>query len=153
MADELARLDATAQADLVRKGELTPLELVDASIARIEALNPQLNAVIHPLFEKARDAARSPDLPDGPFKGVPFLVKDVVCHTAGDPYHAGTKFLKEIGWVEESDTELARRYRAAVTSCLRYRYLVHRLSRTFARQDPPVKAEFLRPRRPKTARL
>ncbi|MCZ6806496.1 MAG: amidase, partial [Deltaproteobacteria bacterium] len=113
MADELARLDATAQADLVRKGEVTPLELVEASIARIEALNPKLNAVIHPLFEKARDAAQSPDLPDGPFKGVPFLVKDVVCHTAGDPYHAGTKFLKEEGWVEKHDTELARRYRAA----------------------------------------
>ena len=113
MADEFARLDATAQADLVRSGEVTPSELVEASIARIEALNPQLNAVIHPLFEKARDAAKSPDLPDGPFKGVPFLVKDVVCHTAGDPYHAGTKFLKEAGWVEEHDTELARRYRAA----------------------------------------
>ncbi len=113
MADELARLDATAQADLVRKGEVTPLELVEASIARIEALNPKLNAVIHPLFAKARDAAQSPDLPDGPFRGVPFLVKDVVCHTGGDPYHAGTKFLKEAGWVEKRDTELARRYRAA----------------------------------------
>jgi amidase len=76
-------------------------------------VNPQLNAVIHPLFEKARDAARSPELPDGPFRGVPFVMKDVVCHTAGDPYHAGTKFLKEVGWVEEHDTELARRYRAA----------------------------------------
>ena len=113
MSDELARLDATAQADLVRSGDVSPSELVEASIARIEALNPQLNAVIHPLFEKARDAAKSPDLPDGPFKGVPFLVKDVVCHTAGDPYHAGTKFLKEAEWVEERDTELARRYRAA----------------------------------------
>lgn len=113
MDDELARLDATAQADLVRRREVTPAELVEASIARIEALNPQLNAVIHSLFEKARDAARSPDLPDGPFKGVPFLVKDVVCHTAGDPYHAGARFLKEAGWVEQHDTELARRYRAA----------------------------------------
>lgn len=113
MADELARLDATAQADLVRRGEVTPLELVDASIARVEALNPTLNAVIHPLFNKARDSARSPDLPDGPFKGVPFLVKDVVCHTAGDPYHAGTRFLKEAGWIEQRDSELARRFRAA----------------------------------------
>ena len=51
MDDEFARLDATAQADLVRRREVTPAELVTASIARIEALNPQLNAVIHPLFE------------------------------------------------------------------------------------------------------
>jgi amidase len=92
---------------------VTPAELIEAAIARIEALNPQLNAVIHPLFDKARAAASSADLADGPFRGVPFLVKDVVCHTAGDPYHAGTRFLKEAGWVEESDTELARRYRAA----------------------------------------
>lgn len=113
MSDEFARLDATAQAALVRSGEVLPIELVEASIARIEALNPKLNAVIHPLFEKARAAAESTDLPAGPFKGVPFLVKDVVCHTAGDPYHAGTRFLKEAGWIEKRDTELARRFRAA----------------------------------------
>ena len=93
MADALAELDATAQAALVASGEVTAAELVEAAIARIERLNPELNAVIHPLFEKARAAAASDDLPGGPFRGVPFLVKDAVCHTAGDPFHAGMRFL------------------------------------------------------------
>jgi amidase len=113
MGDELARLDATAQAELVRAGELTPLELVDAALARIEKLNPSINAVIHRLDEKARAAAASPALPDGPFRGVPFLVKDAVCHTDGDPYHLGMRFLKERRHVARGDTELARRLRAA----------------------------------------
>jgi amidase len=113
VSDELARLDATAQAELVRRGELTPVELVLAAIARIEKLNPQLNAVIHPLFEKARAQAASPALPLGPFRGVPFLVKDAVCHTAGDPYHCGMRWLRELDWREESDTYLAARFRAA----------------------------------------
>ena len=58
--EDLSRLDAVAQAELVRRGEVTPRELVDAAIARIERLNPQLNAVIHPRFERARDEARAP---------------------------------------------------------------------------------------------
>ena len=58
LSDELAFLDATAQADLVRRGQAEPVELVDAAIARIERLNPSLNAVITPLFEQARSAAR-----------------------------------------------------------------------------------------------
>ena len=70
MSADLARLDATAQAELVRTGEAGPLELADAAIERVEALNPELNAVIHPLFEQAREAA-SGDLPDGPFRGRP----------------------------------------------------------------------------------
>jgi amidase len=56
-------MDATAQAELVRRGELTPLELVDAAIARIERINPIINAMIIPLFEAARKAAVSPDSP------------------------------------------------------------------------------------------
>ena len=113
MSDEFAALDATAQAALVERGDVEPLELVEAAIARIERLNPQLNAVIHPLFDKARSTASSGDLPRGPFRGVPFLVKDAVCHTAGDPYHLGMRFLKEREWVADTDTELARRFRAA----------------------------------------
>ncbi len=112
MPDELAALDATAQAQLVASGEVSPAELVDAAIARIERVNPALNAVIHPLFDKARQAAAGP-LPEGPFRGVPFLVKDAVCHTAGDPYHCGMRVLKERGFRASADTELARRFRAA----------------------------------------
>ena len=113
MSDPLASLDATAQAELVRRGEASPAELVDAAIARIERVNPTLNAVIHPLFEKARAAARDPALPSGPFRGVPFLVKDAVCTTAGDPYHLGMRFLKRHGYRAPRDSELARRFRAA----------------------------------------
>ena len=105
-------LDATAQAELVRRGEASPAELVDAAIARIEALNPQLNAVITPLFDKAREAAAG-DLPDGPFRGVPMLLKDLACHSEGDPMYEGMAFLLNAGWVEDEDTVLARRFREA----------------------------------------
>src|SRR5262249_5007135 len=113
MADNLATLDATAQADLVRRRELSPRELVDAAIARIEKTNPRLNAVITPLFDKARATASSPALPGGPFRGVPFLLKDLVAHSAGDPYHAGMRLLRDLGWVEPHDTYLVARFRAA----------------------------------------
>jgi amidase len=112
MGDDLAGLDATAQAELVRTGAATPTELVDAALARIDAVNPQINAVIHRLDDKARAAAAG-ELPDGPFRGVPMLVKDAVCHTAGDPYHCGMQFLKDRGWTAEADTYLAQRFRAA----------------------------------------
>ena len=58
MTDPLATLDATAQAALVARGELTPRELVEAAIARVEALDPQLNAVIIRTFERALDRAK-----------------------------------------------------------------------------------------------
>jgi amidase len=113
MTNELAGLDATAQADLVRQGALTAAELVDAAIARIEALNPRLNAVIISTFERARTQARAGDLADGPFRGVPFLLKDLGAHLAGEPLHAGMRFLRELGWVEPRDTYLAAKFRAA----------------------------------------
>jgi len=113
MSDELALLDATAQAELVRQRKASPRELVDAAIARIERVNPKLNAVIIQRFEKARAEAAAPDLPAGPFRGVPFLLKDLICHSAGDPYHAGMRLLRELEWVERYDTHLAARFRAA----------------------------------------
>jgi amidase len=113
MADDLTWMDATAQADLVRRRKVSPRELVDAAIGRIEKLNPQLNAVITPLFDKARGAAASPALPDGPFRGVPFLLKDLACHSAGDPYFIGMRLLRDLRWVEQHDTYLAAKFRAA----------------------------------------
>src|SRR5262245_49529358 len=104
MADELARLDAIAQAELVRRKEVTPRGLVDAAIARVEKLNPTLNAVITPLFDKARAQANSANLPNGPFRGVPFLLKDLGCHSAGDPYHEGMRFVRKAGWIAGNDT-------------------------------------------------
>jgi amidase len=113
VSDPLASLDATAQAELVRAGEAQPSELVESAIRRLERLNPELNAVITPLLEKARAQVASAELPAGPFRGVPFLLKDLVLQTRGDPHHAGTRFLKELGWVSDHDTHLAEKLRAA----------------------------------------
>src|SRR5258706_9912780 len=71
---DLAELDAVASAELVGKGEVTPAELVEAAVDRIQQVNGQLNAVIHPRYERAREevAAMKP----GPrFRGVPLLIK------------------------------------------------------------------------------
>src|SRR5438128_4602740 len=113
MPDELAFLDATAQAELVRRGDVSPAALVDAAIARIEAVNPKLNAVIIPLFEKARAQAASPDLPRGPFRGVPFLLKALLASSAGAPPHMGTRVLKRLAFVAPHDSNTAARLRAA----------------------------------------
>jgi amidase len=109
---DLAGLDATAQAELVRTGEASPPDLVEAAIERIEALNPRLNAVIHELFEEARAEAAGP-IPDGPFRGVPFLHKDIGAALAGQPLHMGMRALREAGFRAVVDTYLARRFREA----------------------------------------
>jgi amidase len=106
---DLMALDATAQAELVRTGEVTPLELVDAAINNIEKLNGELNAVIHPLFDSARAAAQG-ELPDGPFRGVPLLFKDLFGSVEGDPVHEGMQFLKNAAWRADHTDALARRY-------------------------------------------
>jgi amidase len=113
MRTDLAFLDATAQAALVQRKEATPRELVEAAITRIEAVNPQLNAVITPLFEQARAQADAATLPEGPFRGVPFLLKDLGAHSAGDPYHEGMRFLRDLGWIAKADTYMATKLRAA----------------------------------------
>lgn len=111
--NDLAKLDATVQAELVRSKQVTPLELVDAAIGRIEKVNPRVNAVIIPLFEKARAQAKRGDIPDGPFHGVPLLIKDLILATAGDPLHLGTSVLRKAGYVAPADTYLAQKFRAA----------------------------------------
>jgi amidase len=110
--DDFASLDATAQAALVRSGQVSALELVDAAIARIERGNSALNAVIHQRFERARDEARG-KLPDGPFRGVPFLLKDLDGFSAGDPYHAGNRALAAAGYIAPLDSHLTTRFRQA----------------------------------------
>jgi amidase len=112
MTDHLATLDATAQAQLVADGEASPAELVDAAIARCERLNPELNAIIHELYDDGRAAAAN-SLPDGPFKGVPFLLKDLGAAFAGQPLHMGMRVLKEAGFRAPVDSYLAQRFRAA----------------------------------------
>jgi len=102
-------LDATAQAELVRSGEVSSRELVEAAIERIEALNGDLNAVIHPLFDKA--LASEPA--DGPFHGVPFVVKDLICAVADTPHHEGMRFLRDLDFTADADSWLAARFREA----------------------------------------
>ena len=97
---DLASLDATAQADLVRNGDAQPIELVDAAIARIESINDELNAIIHPLFDRARAAANDMSGPADarPFAGVPIVVKDLDGVLAGAPYHGGNRLLKALDY-------------------------------------------------------
>lgn len=113
MDSDVLKLDATAQADLVRRGEVSPIELVDAAISRVEALDPKINSVVLPTLEKARDQAADPNLPDGPFRGVPFLLKDLGGQSKGDPNYAGLKFLKDAAQTEPADSYFTAKLRAA----------------------------------------
>jgi amidase len=109
---DLAHLDATAQAALVRTGEVGPTELVERAIDRIERHNPELGAVNVPLFDAARqDLARG--LPDGPFRGVPILIKDVLATVAGAPYTAGVAALRKADFRSAHDSYLVAALRKA----------------------------------------
>jgi amidase len=104
-------LDATAQADLVRRGEASPSELVEAAIARIEAVNPKLDAVIRTRFDAARREAQGDQLPDGPFRGVPMLFKDLGCTVEGEVTAFGLGPLRDLSIPVTS--YLARQFQSA----------------------------------------
>jgi amidase len=108
--EEYLRYDATGLAALVRRGEVAPADLVETAIGRIERLNPLVNAVIHRMDDGARRSARSAAT-EGPFAGVPLLLKDLVSAVAGEPFHCGSRFLR--GFVPTHDSELVARYRNA----------------------------------------
>jgi amidase len=107
---EYDKLDGMGMAALVRSGQLTPSDLCAAAIARAEAVNPRINAVVHPLYGPAR-ARAAHGLPVGPFTGVPFLLKDFGAHHAGAPHTSGSRALRH--FVPTEDAELARRWQAA----------------------------------------
>ncbi|MBO6634829.1 MAG: amidase [Parvibaculum sp.] len=109
---EYADHDGLGLADLVKKGEVTPLELVDAAIERAERHNGTLNAIVYEAYDEAREAAKG-KLPDGPFKGVPFLIKDLGTEVKGWPRTSGSKFVANI--VDDHDSTLVSRFRAAGT--------------------------------------
>ena len=102
--------DGLGLAELVAKKAVTPLELVDAAIARIEQHNPILNAVVFKGYDDARHWATG-KLPNGPFKGVPFLIKDLGMAVSGWPRSSGSKFAR--GVIDDEDGGLTRRYRQA----------------------------------------
>jgi amidase len=111
---ELTWLDATAQAELVAKGAVTPAELAEAAIARIERLNPPLNCVIFPRYEKALAQARDRSrVQTGMFRGVPFLMKDLLQTTAGEPFSWGWKPFKDAGLIADSTSYVAAKFGAA----------------------------------------
>ena len=85
--------DALGLAELVRRGETTPAELLDAALARIDARNPALNAVVTPLADAARREVAA-GLPNGPFTGVPFLVKELVASVAGAATTAASRLYR-----------------------------------------------------------
>jgi len=110
MIAEYEDLDGLALAALVRAGEVSPLELVDEAIRRCEAVGVPLGAVVAPMYERARELARG-TLPEGPFRGVPMVLKDLLSAAEGAPLQSGCRFLR--GQVSPSDSEIVRRYRAA----------------------------------------
>ena len=107
---DLAGLDATGCAALVRAGELTPLDLVDAAIDRAEQVNGTLNAIVTEMYDHAREVARAHS-GTGIFAGVPFLVKDFLAEVEGVRFTEASAFLSD--HVPAEDSELVRRFRAA----------------------------------------
>lgn len=110
MFAEYTEKDAVGLAELVRTRQVSPAELVEAAIEQIEAYNPRVNAVVYSLFERARKQA-SGDLPEGPFTGVPFLIKDLLSDLAGEPLHCGSHMYR--GYRPSQNSELVDRYLAS----------------------------------------
>ncbi len=108
--DDVHALDGLAQAELIRRKEITAAELTAAAIDRIERLNPRVNAVVLKTYERARERAQAPPV-DAPFAGVPFLLKDLLVEEAGVPLHEGSAFLRD--YVPREDSELVRRFKRA----------------------------------------
>ncbi len=107
---EYSNYDGLGLAELVRTGQVTPVELLETAIECIEACNPRLNAVVYKMYDIAR-AAIEAGLPDGPFKGVPFLLKDLMSMHEGVPTSSGSRLLKDIPM--PYDSEMVRRWKAA----------------------------------------
>jgi amidase len=113
-SDELDWTDAVGQAEMVARGQVTPAELVEAAIARIERLNPELNCVVFLRYERARAEARALGAAGPPpFRGVPFLMKDLIQTIVGEPYSWGWRPLKEARVVARATSYVAAKFRSA----------------------------------------
>jgi amidase len=106
---DYAKFDALGLADLVAKRDVSPAELVEEAIARVEKHNPKINAVIFKTFDRARSAAKLPV--QGPFAGVPFLLKDILGTQKGVPSRQGSNFVPPVP--APHDATLVRRFTAA----------------------------------------
>lgn len=101
MIGDLGAADATALAALVAQGEVTPTELLDAALAAVAARNPAINAVVL-INEGAARAAIAHGLPRGPFRGVPFLIKDLGIEAAEFPSHNGSRLMRHTTYPVDS---------------------------------------------------
>jgi amidase len=108
--DDFEGFDAVGLAELVARKKVTALEIVEAAIGQIEAVNPKLNAVIAKYYDEARGAAEA-DLPSGPLTGVPILIKDITAAVKGKPTSAGSRLLADVA--ADADSETVKRYRKA----------------------------------------
>jgi len=105
-AVEYARHDALGLAGLVRNKEVSAAELLEAAIARAEAVNPKINALVIRMYEQARARAQQPL--SGPFAGVPFLIKDIIQDYAGVPATSGSRAL--LNWIPPSHAAVTQRF-------------------------------------------
>lgn len=107
---EYGTYDGLGLAQLVTQGHVKPSELMEAAIARAETLNPKLNAVIYKAYDSARETAAG-TLPEGPFRGVPFLLKDISALAKGMPTRQGSRFVPP--FAADHDSFLTARFRKA----------------------------------------
>ena len=99
--DDYSAYDGLGLADLVRTGQVRPEEILDAAVARIESLNPRLNAVVHTMYDEARRTIAA-GLPKGAFAGVPFMLKDLSALYEGAPTTNGSRLFA--GYVADHDS-------------------------------------------------
>ena len=116
--DELVGYDAIGLSQLIRKGEITPAELLETTIQRIEKINPKLNAIIHKLYDQARTAAansssgpKGAQTKDCAFGGIPFLLKDLIAECKNTPFNEGSLAVK--GYISKLDSEIVKRHKAS----------------------------------------
>lgn len=108
--DEYIKHDALGLAALIREKQVSAQEVLEAAMARLEAVNPQINAVIHKMYDEAKAMLAQFD-PQAPFAGVPFLLKDLGIHIKGQPLLTGCRGYK--GFISSEDSEIVARYRKA----------------------------------------
>jgi Asp-tRNA(Asn)/Glu-tRNA(Gln) amidotransferase A subunit family amidase len=108
--DEYRRHDATALAGLIAKGDVSPREVLDVAIARAEQVNPAINAIVHKQYDQARRAVAAGP-PNGPLKGVPYLIKDLGFFEKGEPATFGSSLFAD--FVADHDSAYVRRCKEA----------------------------------------
>jgi amidase len=110
MIKEYDQYDGLGLAELIRTRQVSASEVLEAAVANIQRLNPAINAVVTPMFNIAAETLKQ-GLPEGPFQGVPFLLKDLLSAYAGVPLTFGCKALRN--FIPDHDSELVARYKQA----------------------------------------